>query len=86
MLPGAFSLLFRMHTTSLGFDDVSDLSLRNSTIHYCRDGRDLRDVDLRDGREGICKVTLTVKPTRDARQWVTTDLTTERQWLSGYQH
>ena len=29
--PGAFSLLFRMHTTSLGFDDVSDLSLRNST-------------------------------------------------------
>ena len=32
MRPGAFSLLFRMHTTSLGFDDVSDLSLRNSTI------------------------------------------------------
>ena len=31
MRPGAFSLLFRMHTTSLGFDDVSDLSLRNST-------------------------------------------------------
>ena len=29
--PGAFSLLFRMHTISLGFDDVSDLSLRNST-------------------------------------------------------
>ena len=31
MRPGAFSLFFRMHTTSLGFDDVSDLSLRNST-------------------------------------------------------
>ena len=31
MRPGAFSPLFRMHTTSLGFDDVSDLSLRNST-------------------------------------------------------
>ena len=32
MRPGAYSLFFRMHTTSLGFDDVSDLSLRNSTI------------------------------------------------------
>ena len=32
MRPGAFSPLFRMHTTSLGFDDVSDLSLRNSTM------------------------------------------------------
>ena len=32
MRPTAFFLLFRMHTTSLGFDDVSDLSRRNSTI------------------------------------------------------
>ena len=68
----------------------SSLSLKAN----CRDGRDLRDLrdgregrdGGRDGKDGICNVTLTVKPTSDARQWVTTDLTTERQWLSGYQH